>query len=257
MIGRLLWLEIVRMLRDPKYLALAVAAPVGFYLLFATIFGSGRPVAGQLPGVIEIAMAMAAFGAIWSAISTTGPRLAEERQIGWIQQLRSMPVPGWAVLLTKVIASVITALPSVILVCAVAVVAKGASLAIAQWITIIVAIWLGSVTFSLLGVLLGILLPGEAAYPASYGLYLAGSAIGGLWVPPAVLPNGMHAAAVWLPTFNLANLGWTMAAGEPLPWNSVGNLAAWAGVFGLGALLAYRRPARTRQRDRSAPRIPV
>lgn len=255
MIARLLLLEIVRTLRDPKYLALAVAAPVGFYLLFATIFGSGRAIPGQLPGVIEIAMAMAAFGAIWSAISATGPRLAEERQIGWIRQLRSMPVPGWTVLLAKVAASLMMALPSVILVCAVAVLAKGASLTPAQWVSIVVAIWLGSVAFSLLGVLLGVLLPGEAAYPASYGLYLAGSAVGGLWVPPSVLPGGMHAVAVWMPTFNLANLGWTMAAGDPLPWVSVGNLTAWAALFALGALLAYQRPAHRHRQESPTTKI--
>jgi ABC-2 type transport system permease protein len=257
MIGRLLWLEIVRMLRDPKYLALAVAAPIGFYLLFATIFGGGRTAPGQLPAVIEIAVAMAAFGSIWSAISTTGPRLAEERQIGWMQQLRSMPVPGWTVLLAKVVASVITALPSVVLVCVVAVLAKGASLTVGQWTAVVVATWLGSLTFSLLGVLLGLVLPGEAAYPASYGLYLAGSAVGGLWVPPSVLPSGMHDVAVWLPTYNLANLGWTIAAGDALPWASVGNLAGWATLFAMGALLAYCRPTRTRRASAVAVTIPA
>jgi ABC-2 type transport system permease protein len=257
MIGRFLWLEIVRMLRDPKYLALAVAAPIGFYLLFATVFGAGRVAPGQLPAVVEIAMAMAAFGAIWSAISSTGPRLAEERQIGWIQQLRSMPVPGWIVLLSKVLASVVVALPSIVLVCVVAVVVKGASLTFSEWAAIVFAIWIGTLTFSLLGVLLGLLLPGEAAYPASYGLYLAGSAVGGLWVPPSVLPSGMHAVAVWLPTFNLANLGWVMAAGGSVPWESVVNLAGWSALFALGALFAYRRPTRKRRDADSAVTIPA
>jgi ABC-2 type transport system permease protein len=57
-------LECLRMLRDPRYLALAVIAPIGFYLLFATLFGGKAGPPGQLPGTVEIMVAMAAYGAI-------------------------------------------------------------------------------------------------------------------------------------------------------------------------------------------------
>lgn len=238
----LFWLETVRMLRDPKYLALAVGAPIGFYLLFSTLFGGGRALPGQLSGVVEIAVAMAAFGAIWSAISTTGPRLAEERQIGWIEQLRSMPIPGWQMLTAKLFASFVTALPAILLVCLTAVVAKKASLSFGQWLSLIVAIWLGSLAFSAMGIMLGLVLPAELAFPASYGLYLAGSAIGGLWVPPSVMPAGMLEVAVWLPTYHLANLGWAIAGGGTPPLMSVLNLLGWTALFTTGALFAYRRP---------------
>ena len=40
MIAYYIRLEIVRMLRDLRFIALAVVAPIGFYLLFATLFGS-------------------------------------------------------------------------------------------------------------------------------------------------------------------------------------------------------------------------
>ena len=238
----LLRLETVRMLRDPKYLALAVGAPIGFYLLFSTLFGGGRTPPGQLPGVVEIAVAMAGFGAIWSAISTTGPRLAEERQVGWIEQLRSMPIPGWWMLTAKLVASFATALPAIVLVCLTAIAAKGASLSLAQWLSLIAAIWLGSLTFSTLGILLGVALPAELAFPVSYGLYLAGSALGGLWVPPAVMPAGMNDVAVWLPTYHLANLGWAIAGGDAPPLLSVLNLLGWTALFAAAALLAFRRP---------------
>jgi ABC-2 type transport system permease protein len=238
----LLWLEIVRMLRDPKYLALAVGAPIGFYLLFSTLFGGGHTSRGQLPGVVEIAVAMAAFGAVWSAISTTGPRLAEERQIGWIEQLRSMPIPGWKMLTAKLIASFVTSLPAIVLVCLTAILVKSASLSVGQWVSLIVAIWLGSLTFAALGILLGLALPSQLAFPASYGLYLASSALGGLWVPPAVMPAGMKDVAVWLPTYHLANLGWAIADGNVPPILSVLNLVGWTALFAVGALIIFRRP---------------
>ncbi|MCU1529462.1 MAG: hypothetical protein JWP75_3225 [Frondihabitans sp.] len=242
----LFWLETVRMLRDPRYLALAVCAPIGFYLLFSTLFGGGRTLPGELPGVVEIAVAMAAFGAIWSAISTTGPRLAEERQIGWIQQLRSMPIPGWQMITAKILASFVTALPAIVLVCATAIAVKHAALTPLQWVPLIAVIWLGSLTFSTMGILIGLALPAELAFPASYGLYLAGSALGGLWVPFSVMPAGMRDVAVWLPTYHLANLAWAIAGGSLPPLMSALNLVGWTALFAVAALLVVRRPGSSR-----------
>ena len=235
-------LEIVRMLRDPKYLALAVGAPIGFYLLFATLFGGAPARPGQLPGTVEIMVAMSAYGAIWAVLSTTGPRIAEERQIGWLEQLRSMPVQAWQILLAKVVASIATALPAIILVCLTAAIVKGVNLSPGQWMSLVGAMWLGSVAFAALGIAIGFTVGADFAYPLSYGLYMAMSALGGLWVPPAILPGAMKDIAVWLPTYHLADLGWSIAAGKLPDLTSVGNLAGWTVVFAGLALLAYRGP---------------
>jgi ABC-2 type transport system permease protein len=41
-------LEFVRLLRDVRYVALAVGSPIGFYLLCATLFGGGQPQPGHM-----------------------------------------------------------------------------------------------------------------------------------------------------------------------------------------------------------------
>lgn len=237
-------LEIVRMLRDPKYLALAVGAPIGFYLLIAGLFGGGRPVPGQLSGAVEIMVAMAAYGAIWAVLSTTGPRIAEERQIGWLEQVRAMPLPPAVALGSKAIAGVATALPAVVLVCITAMAAKGVHLAPAQWLGLVAVIWLGTLPFAALGIAIGFCVNSEVAYPLSYGLYMALSALGGLWVPPAILPAAMRNIADWLPTYHLANLGWAIAAGHSPDLVSVLNLLGWTAASAALAVLAYRRPGR-------------
>jgi ABC-2 type transport system permease protein len=239
--------EVVRMVRDPKYLALAVIAPIGFYLLFATLFGGAPTRPGELPGTVQIMVAMAAYGAIWAVLSTTGPRISEERQIGWLTQVRAMPLPAAALIVSKIVATILTALPAILLVCTTAVVVKGVSLSPGQWGGLIVAMWSGSAAFAMLGVAIGFTLGADAAYPASYGLYMALSALGGLWVPPAVLPAGMRDIAGWLPTYHLADLGWRIAGGSLPTLASVGNLAAWTVIFGCLAAISYRAPSwRTR-----------
>ncbi|HEY1487227.1 MAG TPA: ABC transporter permease, partial [Micromonosporaceae bacterium] len=105
MIRYYLRLELLRVVRDARYLALAVGAPIGFYLLFATLFGNQPVPPGQLKGTVGIMVAMAAYGAMWAVLSATGPRIAQEREIGWFGQLRAMPVRAYQVLTAKVVAS--------------------------------------------------------------------------------------------------------------------------------------------------------
>jgi ABC-2 type transport system permease protein len=235
-------LEVVRMLRDPKYLILAVGAPIGFYLLFATLFGDSPVKPGQLRGTVEIMVAMAAYGAIWAVLSTTGPRIAEERNIGWLQQLRTMPLRPWQILGAKVVASVATALPAIVLVCLTAAVVKGVQQTPGQWIALVVAIWLGSTTFAALGIAVGFVAGADVAYPLSYGIYMVLSALGGLWVPPAVLSDSLRNVAHMMPTYHLADLGWHIAGGHAPLLSGILILLAWTAGLAALAFLAYRRP---------------
>lgn len=241
-------LECLRMLRDPRYLALAVLAPIGFYLLFATLFGGkdAVPKASPLAGTVEIMVAMAAYGAVWGALSATGPRIAHERASGWLGQLRAMPLTGRQVLGAKLAAGMALALPALVLVCATAAVAKDVRLEAWQWAAIAGAIWLGSLPFALLGTAIGYSVGSEAAFPLSYALYMAMSAMGGLWVPPSQLPSSFRSVADALPTYRLADLGWQIAAGHAPTVADVAVLGGWTAGLGLLAALAYRRRPRRR-----------
>ncbi len=257
MIGRAatgyLWLEILRMLRDVRYVALAVLAPIGFYLLFATLFGGTPTQPGQLPGRVEIMVAMAAYGAMWAALSTTGPRIAQERDTGWLTQIRAMPLSAGSVLAARIVAGVLLALPAIGLVCLVAALVKGVHLAGWQWAGLIGALWLGTAPFAVLGVAIGYAIGADAAYALCYGTYMAMSAMGGLWVPPAVLPSSLRRVAGALPSNRLADLGWQIAGRHPIRPSSVAVLAAWAAGLGVLAVLAYLRPGIRRRGSRPAP----
>jgi ABC-2 type transport system permease protein len=249
-------LECLRMLRDPRYLALAVVAPIGFYLLFASLFGGKPTQPGALRGTVEIMVAMAAYGAIWGALSATGPRIAHERSSGWLEQLRAMPVTGRQLLTAKIAAGLAVALPALVLVCVTAVTVKGVRLDLWQWCALIPAMWLGSLPFALMGVALGFAVGPEGAFPLSYALYMAGSALGGLWVPPAQLSAGLRTVAHALPTNRLADVGWQIAGGHAPTVADVVILAAWSVGFAGLAVLAYR-PGRAGRRAGADAASPV
>jgi len=251
--GYYLRLECVRMLRDPRYLALAVLAPIGFYLLFSSIFGGGPVPPGQLGGTVEIMVAMAAYGAIWGVLSATGPRISQERASGWVEQLRALPLNARPVVLSKLAAGMLVALPAILLVCLTAVLARGVRLDAWQWAALVPLVWLGSLPFALLGTAVGYAVGAETAFPLSYALYLAMSALGGLWVPPARLSAPLRQAAYLLPSYRLADLGWSVAAGHAPGWADAAVLAGWTLLLGALAALAYHRPRLRRAARPPAP----
>jgi ABC-2 type transport system permease protein len=102
--------------------------------------------------------------------------------------------------------------------------------------------WVGTAPFAALGIAVGYAVGADASFPVSYGLYMAVSAMGGLWVPPAVLPPSFRRVAGTLPSNRLADLGWQIAGGHAPRLPSVAILAAWTFGLALLAALAYRRP---------------
>jgi len=234
-------LELRRSLRDVRYLIIAVAMPIGLYLLFTGLFGAHGQRAQGLPQPVELMIAMIAYGAMWAVFSATGPRIAHERAIGWTRQLRVTPLSPAAALSGKLLTALAAALPAMALVALTAVVSHHVHLSATQWLALFAAMWAGVVPLALLGLAIGYLAGDEIAFPLTMALYFALGALGGLWIPLSVMPHVMQGLAQALPSNGVAELGWRIAGGQaPVP-KAVLMLTAWLLGSAAAALLAYRR----------------
>ena len=240
---RFLWLEILRGLRDVRYLVLAVGAPIGFYLLFTELFGTHGEQAEGLPQPVELMVAMAVYGGMWAVFSATGPRIAHERDLGWLRQLRVTPLRAGSLIVAKVLAGMAMALPAMALVCLTAVLVHGVRLPAGEWLLLLAILWAATLPLALLGFGIGYLVPGDAAYGVVMVLYFTLGALGGLWMPVAILPDTLQKIAHALPTNRIADLGWKIAAGETPAAPSLLVLAGWTAAFAVFALFSYRRAA--------------
>jgi ABC-2 type transport system ATP-binding protein len=247
--GSYLRLELVRSVRDARYVVLALAAPVGFYLLFAGIFTGQGTRGGGLPASVEVMVAMAAFGAQWGALSATAPRLASDRQRGWLDVLAVTPLSAARVMAARICAALLASLPAVVAVGVTARLAHDVQLTAGQWSLGLAALWVGVLPFVLLGIVIGTTTDTTTAYGLSMACYFALAALGGLWVPPAIFPAALRHVAAALPSYNQAELGWHIAAGSAPSLSNFLVLAAW--TAGL-AVLAYWAGAR-RSLARPAP----
>jgi len=186
-------------------------------------------------------VAMIAYGAIWAVFSATGPRIAHERAIGWTRQLRVTPLSPASALSGKLLTALTAALPAMVLVALTAVASHHVQLGAAQWLAMLAAMWAGVLPLALFGLAIGYLAGDEVAFPLTMALYFALGALGGLWMPPSVMPHAMQDIGQALPSNAVAELGWRIAGGQASVPKAVLVLAAWTLGSGLAALLAYRR----------------
>jgi ABC-2 type transport system permease protein len=238
-------LQVLSAVRDPRYLMLAVTAPVGFYLLFSALFGQTIGPNGVKAQVLMI-VSMSVFGAMWAVLSATGPRVAQERSIGWLRQLRLLPVRAPAVLTGRLLAALLIAGPAIVLVFITGAIAHGVSMEAWRWALLLAVIWIGIVPVGALGLVIGYAADAEVAFGIVYGLYMVLAALGGLWMPITMLPSGLQTIGKLLPSYRLADIGWRILEGSAIDFSSVLILAAWTAGCALLALVFASRTVRSR-----------
>lgn len=233
-------LEILRMVRNRRYLIFSLGFPLGFYLLYTKIFAGAMPFGGTAWAAYFM-VSMAAFGAMGAAMSVGGARLAAERASGWTRQLRVTPLPAATYLLVKAAAAEAVALPAVLLVAAAGVVVNHVTLPWQTWLSLLGLLWIGTLLFAALGILLGYLLDVDSAYGGTLAIYFALSMLGGLWMPLDIMPNGIQHLARFLPSYHLASLGWDVLAGKGIKAMHLVVLAVYTLAFGIIAGWLFRR----------------
>ncbi|WP_314171928.1 ABC transporter permease [Streptomyces winkii] len=240
----LIKLEILRALRNRKFLFFSVVYPSVLYLIIAG--GAGN---AKLPGMrIDMALyymvAMAAFGAMTAVLLGNSEKIAKEREQGWVRQLRLTPLPGRGYVIAKIAAASTVSLPSIVLVLVVAATVKDVRLDAWQWAAIALCTWAGSFVFAALGVAIGYLATGDAVRPITMIVYFALAMLGGLWMPLTFLPSWVSDISTWLPTHAYAALGQAVEIGEAPHMKDAGILAGYLVLFSAAAAWLYRRDTR-------------
>src|ERR1700759_2031191 len=171
--------EISRLRRNKRYTIFTVIIPVALYLAI------GRSVAGARAYHVDYAayymVAMASIGAFSGALTGNAQRISVERKDGWIRQLRLTPLPANAYVIGKIVASMAITVPSVVIVLLLGRFIGGVHLELWKWFVIFAAVWLGSLTFTALGVALGYRYMPDTVQPIAMVVYLGMSVLGGLW----------------------------------------------------------------------------
>jgi ABC-2 type transport system permease protein len=226
--------EIVRALRNVRFLIMLIAFPVLLYLIYAKQHGTSQ----GLTVATLLLVSLAVYSGMGSAMFASGPQLARERHNGWMRQLRISPIstPDWFA--AKLVQSILMIIPGLAVLAVLAVTYGHVHLAAGRLGVLAVVLVLGAIPFCALGLVIGLTFDSQTAQVAQMITLLVLAFLGGIFISWSSLPSGMQTIGKILPSYHLAQLGWNAAAGRPLGLSHVAVLAAW--TVGLGAIAAWR-----------------
>jgi ABC-2 type transport system permease protein len=239
--GVLLASEVRRMFRSPRFVIFTVGLPLVYFLIFSGIYAQGDG-PERAATIVVLMVMMAAFGAISASISVGG-KVANERNIGWNRQLRLTPLPAWGYLATKAASAMIVVLPALLLVFVVAALVKGVDLDAGTWLRVLLAVWLGVLPFTAVGLFIGMAATPDSAQGMSTVTMLLFSILGGVLIPAQVLPAAWLAVAKFLPSYWIVAQTMGQAFGTGVDGQGVLVALAWLVVVGALVAVRYRRDA--------------
>ncbi|XIE78329.1 ABC transporter permease [Streptomyces sp. SBR177] len=231
-------LEVRRTLRDVGFAISSIGVPVMMYLLFTNL-------GGQNSAEFKTAamVGMAAYGALGAALSL-GTGVAEDKSSGWLRQLRVTPMTPRQVVTGRALTGTVVVLPAIVAVLLAGGLANGVRLEAWQWAVTAVALWAGSLPFTLLGLGNGYRLSAQTTGVVNVACNLGLAVIGGLWFPVELFPKWLATVSSYTPTNRFSELGRAVAEGVMPSAAALTILAAWAAAFGAYAAISYRRSGR-------------
>jgi ABC-2 type transport system permease protein len=159
-----------------------------------------------------------------------------------VRQLRLTPLPANAYVVAKVIASMVTTVPAVVIVLALGRFVGGVHLAGWKWVAIGAAIWLGSMTFAALAVALGYRFDPDTVQPIALFVYLVMSVLGGMWF---ALTGFLGKVGQVLPTYQIVKIGTDLIGSQSVPATAIITILAWFAGFIVLAVISVRSTAET------------
>ncbi len=146
---------------------------------------------------------MATFGAFSGAFNNNTIRISQERKDGWIRQLRLTPLPANSYVVAKILASMVTTVPSIVIVFLLGRFYGGVQMPVWKWIVCALAIWVGTLIFAALAVALGYKLDPDSVQPVTIVVFFFFSIFGGLWFP---LSGALQKFGEFTPTYQVVKL---------------------------------------------------
>jgi len=236
-----LGLEAKRALRNPRFLMLTMIFPVVIFVIDVSAFGNGLvPGSKTVTFAPYIMVSMAAFGAFMAAMNT-GARTAVERAAGWQRQLRLTPLKPTGYLVAKAVVGTLVALPPIVLVVLVGIVLEHVHLSAGGWAQVVLGVWVASIPFAVLGLLVGQLATSETMQVFTSGLMIVLGFLGGILIPVTVFPNWTQHVAQVLPSYWLADVGHSALFGNTDIGKAVIWLAGWTVVLAFAVVRRYQR----------------
>ncbi|TMR11824.1 ABC transporter permease [Nonomuraea turkmeniaca] len=200
------------------------------------------PFAGQDPaGATTATGSLMFFGAMSGALIGLSIAVAQDRELPWNPYLRTLPAGPFPRFAGRVLSTLVVMLLSVIPVLLVSALFTEATITPARLLLGLGALVVGTLPFMLLGLFIGFALSAKAAIAVSQIVFFPAAILGGLLLPPQVLPEFIQVVSPYVPTRGAAELIWWATTGAGPDAVALVMLAVWTVAIAAAAAWAYRR----------------
>ena len=199
--------ELTRMFRNPSIAIPVLILPLALYALFAFVIG-GEWIAKDPKAGIFLFAAFSLMAVTMPAMFGIGVTLAQEREMGLLRLKRAQPAPPAAWVVAKILAGLVLAVTAYAPIAIMAVSTGKLALAADQVVGMSVALLIGTIPFTALGLMIGSLTSASASAGWGNVVYLPGCYLSGMFFP---LPQSMYWQAPIWPQFHAEQLAMHMA----------------------------------------------
>ena len=235
----LIKLEILRVLRNRRYLVFTLILPTVLYLVMVNAYGKVDSLGGVSIKAYFM-VAMATLGTVSASMTTNANRIALERKSGWARQLRLTALPGYGYVAAKIASTAASTLPSILVIFVLAY-SEGVRLSASEWLLLGLTLWMGGFVFAALGVALGYSAAPDSIQPIIMIVYTVMLILGGTY---GQFGGSFGAFAKWTPMALYNQLGRVAQTGASLDGGTMAAVLGYAVAFISLAAFLYQRDRR-------------
>jgi len=227
---------ILPLLRTPSYWVPLVIFPTLLYSFF------GLSASQDDPELANILMASwSVFAVIGIGFFQFGVSISQSREARWEEYARTLPIGGFPRIVAQITAAAIFLAIALTLLWSVGSFASAVDLSAEQYVKLLAVLMIGIIPFVLMGAALGYSVPARGAVPIANLFYLPLSYLGGLWLPPQMLPDLVAQISPYTPTRQLGEIAWASVLGTFPPAISVFGLLIFSVISAAITLIMWRR----------------
>lgn len=211
----------------------------GIALLFFVV--PQPAVAGEPLAAVAAVAQLGTFAVMSACLFTLGAGVAEDRQLAFDPYVRTLPAGAGPRLTGRIVTGVLFCLSAQVPVLLIALLLTEASTSPWRVLGGLAMVPVIAVPFLLLGLAIGYALPAKAALAVVQLVLFPLAFAGGLFLPPELFPGWLDGLSQALPSRAARDVVVQVTTGADGSAVALPVLLAWTAVFGVLAVLAYRR----------------
>ncbi|KGR73251.1 ABC transporter permease [Streptococcus phocae subsp. salmonis] len=217
-----------------------IGMPVGFFLLFSSLWSGDVPKAELSLLLKQSLFSMTAFSCISFAFFTLPISIQEDRTSQFTKMLAQSPIHQWQYYTAKILRIATCFICSIVVVFGSGYLFRGISMPVLDWIVTGGLLFLGGICFLPLGIVLSALPSSETLSVISNVLYLGLALLGGLWMPTESFPEQMQIISKLTPTYHYKQLV-VSYVNHQFSWKSVAILGFYAIVLSVTSAVLTKK----------------